>query len=167
MLHGAGDDDVALLGVAYKPVFDVRVPARAEGLAALRRQLRRWLAAVGTDEDTASDVLLACGEAAANAVEHAFAGTAAEPGSTGPAGEHAFTANAARAAGEFEVELRIAAGRELTLRVADTGRWRAVPAPGDRGRGLPIMRAVMDSVEVESGENGTVVTMRRRLGVRS
>jgi anti-sigma regulatory factor (Ser/Thr protein kinase) len=137
------------------------------GLAALRRQLRRWLAAVGTDEDTASDVLLACGEAAANAVEHAFAGTAAEPGSTDPAGEHAFTASAAGPAGEFEVELRIGAGRELTLQVADTGRWRAVPAPGDRGRGLPMMRAVMDSVDVESGQNGTVVTMRRRLGVRA
>jgi anti-sigma regulatory factor (Ser/Thr protein kinase) len=51
----------------------------------------------------------------------------------------------------------------LTLRVTDTGQWRRVPAPGDRGRGLPLMRAVMDSVLVEPGEGGTVVTMQRRL----
>ena len=78
--------------------------------------------AVGADEDTAADVLLACGEAAANAVEHAFPD---DPG-------------------ELTVQLRLSADRELTVRVADTGRWRRVPAPGDRGRGLPLMHAVMD-----------------------
>ena len=107
----------------------------------LRKMMRGWLAAVGTDDDAASDVLLACGEAAANAVEHAFP---EDPG-------------------ELTVELRLSADRRLTLRVADTGQWRRVPAPGDRGRGLPLMRAVMDSVLVEPGEGGTVVTMQRRL----
>jgi PAS domain S-box-containing protein len=142
MLVGAGDDDVALLAVGFAPAFRVTMPASPEQLAGLRRQLRGWLAAVGADADTAGDVLLACGEASANAVEHAF-----------PAGP-----------GELSVELRLTTGRELFVRVADTGRWRRVPAPGDRGRGLPLMRAVMDSVQVEPGEGGTVVTMRRRLG---
>jgi PAS domain S-box-containing protein len=141
MTVGAGDDDVALLAVAFAPVFRATLPASPEQLAGLRRQLRGWLAAVGADEEAAADVLLACGEAAANAVEHAFRG---DPG-------------------ELSVELRLSAGPRLTVRVADTGRWRRVPAPGDRGRGLPLMRAVMDSVRVEPGEGGTVVTMRRRL----
>lgn len=141
MTVGAGDDDVALLAVAFAPMFRATLPASPEKLAGLRRKLRGWLATVGTDDDTAADVLLACGEAAANAVEHAFPD---EPG-------------------ELTVELRLSAGRGLTLRVADTGRWRRVPAPGDRGRGLPLMHAVMDSVRVEPGEGGTVVTMRRRL----
>ena len=141
MTVGAGDDDVALLAVAFAPMFRATLPASPEKLAGLRRELRGWLATVGTDDDTAADVLLACGEAAANAVEHAFPD---EPG-------------------ELTVELRLSAGRGLTLRVADTGRWRRVPAPGDRGRGLPLMHAVMDSVRVEPGEGGTVVTMRRRL----
>jgi anti-sigma regulatory factor (Ser/Thr protein kinase) len=141
MTAGAGDDDVALLAVAFAPTFRTTVPASPEKLSGLRRELRGWLAAVGADDDTASDVLLACGEAAANAVEHAFP---EDPG-------------------ELTVELRLSADRRLTLRVADTGQWRRVPAPGDRGRGLPLMRAVMDSVLVEPGEGGTVVTMQRRL----
>ena len=123
MTAGAGDDDVALLAVAFAPTFRTTVPASPEKPSGLRRELRGWLAAVGTDDDTASDVLLACGEAAANAVEHAFP---EDPG-------------------ELTVELRLSADRRLTLRVADTGQWRRVPAPGDRGRGLPLMRAVMDS----------------------
>jgi GAF domain-containing protein/anti-sigma regulatory factor (Ser/Thr protein kinase) len=144
MLAGAGDDDVALLSATYAPVFRARRPARPELLAGLRRELRTWLTAVGVDADTAADVLLASGEATANAVEHAFR-------------------DARDAAGaELVLELRLGAGRELTVRVTDTGRWRQVPAPGDRGRGLRMMRAVMDSVEVDSGEGGTMVTMRRR-----
>jgi GAF domain-containing protein/anti-sigma regulatory factor (Ser/Thr protein kinase) len=146
MLVGAGDDDVALLTTMYAPVFRVRLPALPDRLAGLRRELRSWLAAVGVAGDDATDVVLACGEAAANAVEHAFQGRS-------PAGPMV---------GELTVELRLAAGRELTVRISDSGRWRRVPAPGDRGRGLPMMRAVMDSVEVESGEGGTVVTMRHR-----
>ena len=141
MLAGAGDDDVALLAVTYAPELRQRGPALPQRLAVLRRELRGWLAAVGATDEEVGDVLLACGEAAANAVEHAFGG---EPG-------------------ELSITLRLAAGRELTVRVADSGRWRRVPAPGDRGRGMPLMRAVMDSVDVRSGEDGTVVTMRRRL----
>jgi PAS domain S-box-containing protein len=145
MIVGAGDDDVALLAVAYAPRFRAELPASPEQLAGLRRRLREWLTAVGVDGDAEADVLLACGEAAANAVEHAFPDQPGQPG-------------------QLTVELALAAGLELTVRVADTGRWRRVPAPGDRGRGLPLMRAVMDSVRVEPGEGGTVVTMRRRLG---
>jgi len=52
---------------------------------------------------------------------------------------------------------------EVTVR--DEGSWRA-PRKDTRGRGLPLMRALMDSVDVEPGEGkrGTVVTMRRTLG---
>ncbi len=142
MLAGSGDDDVALLRVTYRPVLSRRLPAEPARLAGLRRELRGWLAGLGASDDEVADVLLACGEACANAVEHAYRG----------GGD-----------GELTVELVLDDDRELRLRVTDTGRWRVVPAPGDRGRGLPLMRAVMDAVDVARGAGGTVVTMRRRL----
>jgi serine phosphatase RsbU (regulator of sigma subunit)/anti-sigma regulatory factor (Ser/Thr protein kinase)/PAS domain-containing protein len=144
MVAGSGDDDVALLRITFRPVFTRRLPAQPHRLARLRGELRGWLAGVGASDDEVTDVLLACGEACANAVEHAYR----------DGGD-----------GELTVELALDGDRELRLRVADTGRWRTVPAPGDRGRGLPLMRAVMDAVDVARGRGGTVVTMRRRLGL--
>jgi anti-sigma regulatory factor (Ser/Thr protein kinase) len=90
-----------------------------------------------------ADVLVVAGEACANAVEHAYGG--------GP--------------GDVVLEARLGRARELTVTVTDHGHWRTVPAPGDRGRGLPLMRALADSVAVAVGEGGTVVTLRRRFGV--
>jgi serine phosphatase RsbU (regulator of sigma subunit)/anti-sigma regulatory factor (Ser/Thr protein kinase)/PAS domain-containing protein len=142
MLVGSGDDDVALLRATFRPVLSRRLPAEPARLAGLRRELRRWLTSLGASDDEIADVLLACGEACANAVEHAYRG----------------------GGGELIVELILDDDRQLRLRVTDTGRWRSVPAPGDRGRGLPLMRAVMDAVDVARGAAGTVVTMRRRLG---
>jgi len=142
MLAGSGDDDMALLCATFRPILRRRLPAEPQRLAALRRELRAWLTRVGATGDETADVLLACGEACANAVEHAYPDRP----------------------GELTVELTLDGSGELRLRVADSGRWRASPAPGDRGRGLPLMRAVMDAVEVAKGNGGTVVTMRRRLG---
>jgi anti-sigma regulatory factor (Ser/Thr protein kinase) len=85
-------------------------------------------------------VVVAVGEAAANAVEHAYGPTEAE----------------------FEVSAR-ADGGEVQITVTDQGRWR--PARGrNRGRGMDLMDQLMDEVRVETGESGTAVIMRRRLG---
>ena len=47
--------------------------------------------------------------------------------------------------------------------LADNGRWR--PARGlNRGRGMDLMAKLMDDVQVDTGERGTTVTMRRLLG---
>jgi anti-sigma regulatory factor (Ser/Thr protein kinase) len=53
-------------------------------------------------------------------------------------------------------------GSEVVLTIADTGGWRE-QRDSDRGRGLDLIRALMDSVEVEPGDEGTVVRMRKRL----
>ena len=80
---------------------------------------------------------------AANAVEHAYA-----PGVR-----------------TFEVDAALDEG-VVTLTVRDHGQWRSARGR-HRGRGLPIMEALMDSVEVEQDDHGTVVVMRRTLGGRA
>jgi anti-sigma regulatory factor (Ser/Thr protein kinase) len=83
-------------------------------------------------------VLATC-EAAANAVEHAY----------GPADA------------KFRVRARSEAGA-VTVEVRDRGAWRDQRDPR-RGRGLAVMRELMDDVSVNSDDEGTNVCLRRRL----
>jgi anti-sigma regulatory factor (Ser/Thr protein kinase) len=54
------------------------------------------------------------------------------------------------------------AGGELVATVRDSGSWR--DRRGEhRGRGLSIIEKLMDDVNVAAEDDGTVVTMRRRL----
>ena len=53
-------------------------------------------------------------------------------------------------------------GQTVVLIVRDTGRWSEVRARG-RGRGLKLMEAVMDSVQLPFSSEGTIVVLRRRL----
>ena len=82
--------------------------------------MRDWFAALRIGDRDANDILIAVSEAVANVIEHAYS-----PGD----------------AGDVEVEL-LRDGAQVTLRVRDHGSWNLLPAPGDRGRGLPLMRAV-------------------------
>ena len=138
------DDDVALLCVRVAPragPFERTIPANPQVLAELRRDLGRWLVLAGVPASDRDEIILACNEACANAVEHA---SIAAP----------------------QASIRIAARRSdgaIVVEVADGGAWRDGGAGPDRGRGLGIMRAVMDEVEVAPSSSGTVVRMRRRL----
>jgi anti-anti-sigma factor len=138
-------DDVALVALRLAPRpaerLALRVPAHARRVSGLRREVLGWLERSGVEDDVVHDIVLACGEACANAVEHAYAGGAA---------------------GLVEVDVAWDGPSEIVLEVRDHGRWRPPrPDPGDRGRGLMIMRELMDAVEVEAGEEGTAVMMRR------
>jgi anti-sigma regulatory factor (Ser/Thr protein kinase) len=136
-------DDVAMIAVRVPSppaVLSKRWPAERRILVEIRQELRRWLRARGADDDEAYDITVACQEACANAAEHAY----------GP-GPRSFLLEAACDAG----------GVRLTVR--DEGRWRA-PRGEHRGRGIALMRMLMDDVEVESGEQGTRVVLRRALG---
>lgn len=138
-------DDVAL--VVMRPLslvggpLRLRLPAEARMLVQMRGTLRRWLHESEVPPDDANEILVACGEACANVVQHAYSG----------------------APGEMEVEAQLIDG-SLEVSVRDLGEWR--PA-GDRGGGwgLQLMRALMDSVDVDQGSGGTTVRMRRRVQV--
>ena len=135
-------DDVAMLCLRYSPPLIRRVPARRENLPGLRRDVQAWLVDAGADGAEIGDIVLACGEACANVAAHAYPDTT----------------------GEVSVELSYGPRRLVEIKVRDAGRWGTGPGSDDRGRGLRLMRALMDSVEVTLDATGTVVTLRRELG---
>jgi serine phosphatase RsbU (regulator of sigma subunit)/anti-sigma regulatory factor (Ser/Thr protein kinase) len=136
------EDDVALVALrnaAIPEEIAMRFPADPTVLAKVRQVLRRWIRQFGAGREDVRAIVLACGEACANAIEHAYS-----PGRA-----------------SFELEARAEDG-VVRLAVRDSGRWR--PARGEhRGRGLMIMKASMDEVEIRPTPNGTEVLMSRRL----
>jgi anti-sigma regulatory factor (Ser/Thr protein kinase) len=49
------------------------------------------------------------------------------------------------------------------LTVRDNGRWRSRSAPGQRGHGSKLMRALVDTVTITPTAQGTTVEMRKEL----
>jgi anti-sigma regulatory factor (Ser/Thr protein kinase) len=140
------NDDVAMLAVqisARGERLDLRVSAEPGVLAPLRATLRRWLAQAGATEAEAYELLTACGEACTNAIRHA----------TGPLRS------------DFEVHASVICGH-VEIRVRDRGSWRE-RRDGVGGRGLPIIEAYVDDLEITRSPAGTEVRMRRRLALEA
>ncbi len=142
-LEGLKDDlaIVALQNVHIPKELTLSLPARPDVLAGLRRILRRWLRARGATNDEITEITLAANEACANAVEHAYS----------PAPAH------------FSFRALVDQG-DVVISVTDAGSWRE-PRGSDRGRGLRIMDAAMEAIEIrEASAQGTQIVMRRKLG---
>jgi len=145
--EGPTEDDAALILARALPLSDslrTQLPADLESIPLVRRLLGRWLYEAGATEAQAEDLALATSEACANAIEHAY----------GPG------------AGTLEVSGSISPSGEAMVAVRDFGSWRP-PRGANRGRGLPIMEGLTDSVEVVREEGGTTVQLSRRLGVEA
>ncbi|MGV9727726.1 SpoIIE family protein phosphatase [Streptomyces albogriseolus] len=140
---GGYDDDVALLLYRHPAPLDITFPAESSQLAPVRKALRSWLARCELPPNAVQNVLVAVGEACANAIEHGHR----------------------HAPGEG-VRLRaVALVDTLRVTVADSGRWKD-PHPGanaHRGRGMSLMRAMMQQVTVSPGPSGTTVDMQMRI----
>ncbi|WP_029113412.1 SpoIIE family protein phosphatase [Mycobacterium sp. URHB0044] len=134
------DDDVAI--VVYRDLhapLRFELPAEAERLSEVRQRLWSWLRAVAIPDELASDIVLVVNEAATNCVEHAYVDSVA---------------------GIMGVDARIVDGA-VQVHVVDDGKWKT--PSGDtrlRGRGLPMMDAVSESVLVQRAPTGTTVEMR-------
>ena len=139
---GAPDDDVALLiaRLTGEPIpFDLELPADPAVLSGLRRRLRTWLTRRGFAPGESEDILLAVSEACNNAIEHGYDG---DLGS---------------------ISVRVV-DDEGTLRatVRDRGRWRDAVSSADRGRGIAIMRTIMDTATIDRSAEGTTVVLELR-----
>jgi anti-sigma regulatory factor (Ser/Thr protein kinase)/putative methionine-R-sulfoxide reductase with GAF domain len=140
----APSDDIALLVVSIAEMgagvpLELIVPAVPTSLAHIRAGLRRWLRDVDATQSAAEDLMLAVGEATANAVEHAY----------GPGG------------GTVVVTIELD-GPDAIVRIRDSGQWREPRGTG-RGRGTLIMRTTTDDFQVERTDTGTEVVLRRRI----
>ena len=143
--NGKVADDIALIAlhplVLAGTTLSLDVPADARMLFQVRYALRRWLRASGVNARDTGEITIACGEACSNVVRHAYG---ASPG-------------------DLQVEARLVDGAvELTVR--DHGQWRR-PADRGGGLGLGLIRGLTDSVDVDSGPEGTTILMRRNVVV--
>ncbi|MGZ8804904.1 MAG: SpoIIE family protein phosphatase, partial [Microbacterium sp.] len=139
----APQDDVAVLCIGTVPAAEnlhLRLPAAPRQLAYMRSALSAWLATIGASQEDAREITVAVNEVVANAVEHAYGLVDAD----------------------FELEAR-QVGALVELEIRDFGRWRNRRDSGDRGRGLDLARALMHSIDVQPGVDGTVVVLRRQL----
>lgn len=142
ILQQPSDDDVALLAVRLVPEpvgpLELRLPAVASSVPLVRHRLRSWLETnvPELDPGVRQDLELAWSEACTNVIRHAY----------GP-GDAIFTA---RAAVEPEGVL---------LEVRDSGRWRE-PRGRHGGRGLSIIRQVVNELRIERSGTGTTVRMQ-------
>lgn len=140
------DDDVSLIAVLRTAggveQFRRELSATTAALPELRAELIEWLGPLGASDLDLQDIQIAVGEAVANVIEHAYGG----------------------AEGPFTVEMYHDVDGRVCVTVADAGTWRLPPVePAERGRGLIMIRACMDTVEIDSSEDGTTLQMDRRL----
>jgi anti-sigma regulatory factor (Ser/Thr protein kinase) len=134
---------VAVLVYRHPPAdLHLTVSAEPENLAVIRNRLRRWLPSAAISSNTEGDVLLAVGEAAANATEHATRGAS------------------------HTVQISITArliDHTLALTVADDGRWQEPVTQKNRGHGIALMKALLDKVDITPTDQGTTVEMVKEL----
>jgi anti-sigma regulatory factor (Ser/Thr protein kinase) len=111
-------------------------------LVDIRHRLAAWLRAAEVPDTLAADIVLVANEACTNCVEHAYRG---------------------HRVGTMLLEATTADG-EVQARVTDRGSWKT-PAgdPGNAGRGLVLMRALSNRMEIDSSPTGTTVHLGFRL----
>jgi serine phosphatase RsbU (regulator of sigma subunit)/anti-sigma regulatory factor (Ser/Thr protein kinase) len=140
---GGYQDDVVLLLYRHPAPLELTFPADVSQLAPARTALRTWLTQARVDPDQTVDVLVAAGEAVANAIEHGH-----------------------RHAPEGMIVLGATAlVDQVQLTITDTGSWKP-PQPAasaNRGRGIALMRGLMQDVTIRPGAAGTTVHLSARI----
>lgn len=133
-------DNVAVLAIVIDdaPEHDFAFEFSAIPIAVplVRRALQRHLRSVALETDERFAAITAIGEAVANAVEHAYNG----------------------AVGTIRLRVTFDAG-VLHAEIEDDGCWQAPREREERGRGIPLMRALMSRVEIKTLPTRTIVRL--------
>jgi serine phosphatase RsbU (regulator of sigma subunit)/anti-sigma regulatory factor (Ser/Thr protein kinase)/PAS domain-containing protein len=154
-------DDLAIIvcqvvpdSVFDEPTRELVLPNETSRLSDLRAFVASFLADVRAPVEVSSEIILASSEAAANAVRHGR-----------------------RTDGRSEIRIRLALeGRKVKVTIVDDGPGFSVPDLGDHslpdrfasgGRGLFLIRELMDEVAITPSREGTTVAMARRLSAWS
>jgi serine phosphatase RsbU (regulator of sigma subunit)/anti-sigma regulatory factor (Ser/Thr protein kinase) len=140
---GGYQDDVVLLVYRHPAPLELKFPAHASHLAPTRTALRSWLTRARVDPDQTVNVLIAAGEAVANAIEHGHRHS--------PEGTISLDATAL-------VD-------QVQLTITDTGSWKPPQPATDhhRGRGIALMRGLMHDVTINPDTAGTTVNLSARI----
>jgi anti-sigma regulatory factor (Ser/Thr protein kinase) len=128
-------------------VLTLTVPMAAGRVGEIRGAVRDFLQAEGLDDELAQDLVLCIDEGCANAIRHS--------GSEQP----------------MQVRLRLQ-GEAVEVVMADEGRgfdldglsWEQPDGASSSGRGLYLMQALSDEMEISSG-SGTFIRLVKRLSV--
>lgn len=137
------DDDVAMVIYRHRPTeLRIQSEAAADELVNVRHRLAAWLQSAGVPHALTADIVLVVNEACTNCVEHAYR---------------------EQTAGTMLIEAQVSDG-EVRTRVTDSGSWKTPAAnPGNSGRGLLLMRALSDAMELDDTATGTTVDLTFRV----
>jgi anti-sigma regulatory factor (Ser/Thr protein kinase) len=123
------------------PIFQVRLPATPVSVGAFRAQLRAWLEATSVHPGEIFDIVLACSECLTLVIDE----------------------RPRQVALIVDVEARIERD-ELTVTARDYGLCHDSHArEQEEPLSLSLMRAMMDSVDLQRHCDGQTITLRRRL----
>ena len=147
MSGGDQNDDIAVLCASFEPLmipFRRLLPAHTGQLAALRGELRAWMANMALRMDHSDDCLVAVCEAVTNAIEH---GNDVE-------------------GRPIDMRADYSANR-FSFSISDHGKWKLpVDSGGARGRGLTLIRLLMDEMTVDETDHGTTIRFAKALVLR-
>ncbi|MEU7903358.1 SpoIIE family protein phosphatase [Actinoplanes sp. NPDC049118] len=142
-------DDITILALQRRPAaagLDVRLDVTPDAVPRARAALRDWLLELEPGAHDVDALVHATTELVANVVDHAYLGAQPQP---------------------FRIRARLERDGTVVLDVIDGGSWKLPVVTAQRGRGLALVRALVDQVEIARLPHGTTASIRHAVRRRA